>query len=53
MPIEDLCALLNIKSYATVKKIVRERKIQHHKIGHKWVIDLADFWGKTAQNYIE
>jgi excisionase family DNA binding protein len=53
IPVEDLCTLLNIKSHATVKKLVREKQIRHHKIGHKWVIDLADFWGKTAQNTIE
>lgn len=48
MPVEDLCALLNIKSLDTVKKLVREKQIMHHKIGHKWVVDLEDFWVKTA-----
>ena len=46
MPVEDLCALLNIKTMKTVKKMVQEKKISYHKIGGKWVIDLADFWSK-------
>ena len=50
MPVEDLCALLNIKTLDTVKKIIREKQIMHHKIGYKWVIDLADFWVKTTLN---
>jgi hypothetical protein len=50
MPVEDLCALLNIKTMDTVKKIIRERLIMHHKIGYKWVVDLGDFWVKTTLN---
>jgi hypothetical protein len=53
IPVEDLCALLNIKSHATVKKLLRDKQIRYHKIGHKWVVDLEDLWGKTAQNYTE
>ena len=47
MLVEDVCALLNIKSATNMRMFIRERGIAHHKVGRKMVVDLKDMWAKT------
>ena len=51
MLVEDLCGLINVKSMGTVKAIIKAKNIEYHKVGYKWIIDLADFWAKTTQTH--
>jgi len=49
MQVEDLAALLELKTTVSIKEAIKAKKIKHHKVGGKTIVDLESFWAKTAR----
>jgi hypothetical protein len=38
-----------LKTTVSIKEAIKTKKIKHHKVGGKTIVDLENFWAKTAR----